>query len=139
VREPLSPCWRIVVAGRNMVAKMRMVHMHIVEEADLRGTRLSCVPRDVPPSGVAIATKMFFATEDQLVQSVMQAFKAMLLSETDIRHLLVLSAHGEPRTGTLIEVAPGIHVRLDKHAALFEIRPPVSLSSPLRAGAATPP
>jgi hypothetical protein len=103
---------------------MRTVHMHIVEEADLRGTRLSCVPRDALPAGAAIATQTFFATEEQLVQSVMQAFKAMLTSEAGVRHLLVLSAHGGPGTGTLIEVAPGTLVRLDKHAGLFEIRPP---------------
>ena len=95
---------------------MSTVHVHIVEEEDLRGTKLSCVPgnRDPLPAGATITTLVFFATEEQLAQWVMRAFKAMLTSPDGDRHLLVLSAHGEPQTGTRIEVAPGEHVHLDR-------------------------
>jgi hypothetical protein len=103
---------------------MRTVHLHIVEEASLQGTRLSCVPKkNAVPAGAVIATQNFFSTEDQLVGGVMRAFEAMLKAEGDLRHLLVLSAHGEPMTGTLVEVSPDVVVGLEKHGDFFKMRP----------------
>jgi hypothetical protein len=99
------------------------VHLHIVEEADLRGTKLSCVPATTPV-GVVRASTNFFSSAPQLVRAVMDAFTAMLCVDDDeVRHVLVISSHGEPMTGTLLEVAGGVQVALDEHANVFEIRP----------------
>lgn len=98
------------------------VRVWIIEEQELRGTKLSCVPRSLP-SGASQGSCAWFNSQESLVQAVHAAFTQMLRAEDGARHILVLSAHGKEMTGTHIEVSKNTHIRLDAHADLFAIRP----------------